>query len=70
LRHRGKRFSRSERGRCGWRRPTSELVLWHAIRGRRLGMQFRRQVPLGGRYIADLAGALALIGAAIAELRR
>jgi cyclase len=32
---------------------TSELVLWQAIRGRRLGVQFRRQVPLGGRYIAD-----------------
>jgi hypothetical protein len=32
---------------------TSEWVLWQAIRGRRLGVQFRRQVPLGGRYIAD-----------------
>ena len=33
--------------------PTSsEQVLWQAIRGRRLGVQFRRQVVLG-RYIAD-----------------
>jgi very-short-patch-repair endonuclease len=33
--------------------PTcSEALLWQAIRGRRLGVQFRRQVPLG-RYIAD-----------------
>ena len=30
----------------------SEQQLWRAIRGRRLGVQFRRQVPLG-RFIAD-----------------
>jgi hypothetical protein len=37
--------------------PTgSEQLLWQAIRGRRLGVQFRRQVPLGGRYIADFFG--------------
>ncbi len=30
----------------------SEAALWRAIRGRRLGVQFRRQVPLG-RFIVD-----------------
>jgi very-short-patch-repair endonuclease len=35
---------------------TSEALLWHAIRGRRLGVQFRRQVPLG-RYIVDFFAA-------------
>ena len=30
----------------------SEQRLWRAIRGRRLGVQFRRQVPLG-RFIVD-----------------
>jgi very-short-patch-repair endonuclease len=30
----------------------SEQRLWSAIRGRRLGVQFRRQVPLG-RFIVD-----------------
>jgi very-short-patch-repair endonuclease len=35
--------------------PTpSEAALWAAIRGRRLGVQFRRQVPIG-RYIVDFA---------------
>ena len=33
----------------------SEQVLWRAIRGKRLGVQFRRQVPLG-RCIAERAG--------------
>jgi very-short-patch-repair endonuclease len=33
--------------------PTgSERRLWQALRGRRLGAQFRRQVPVG-RYIVD-----------------
>ena len=33
--------------------PTaSEERLWSAIRGRQLGVQFRRQVPIG-RYIVD-----------------
>jgi very-short-patch-repair endonuclease len=42
--------------------PTSESVLWQAIRGRRHGLQFRRQVPLGGRYIADfLSSELGLV---------
>ena len=34
--------------------PTStEQLLWAHIRGRRLGVVFRRQVPLLGRLIAD-----------------
>ncbi len=34
--------------------PTaSEELLWAHIRGRRLGVVFRRQVPLLGRFIAD-----------------
>ena len=37
------------------RTPTpSERVLFEAVRGGRLGVGFRRQVPLLGRYIADL----------------
>jgi very-short-patch-repair endonuclease len=31
----------------------SEARLWSALRGRALGVQFRRQVPLAGRYIVD-----------------
>ena len=31
---------------------TSEAVLWEALRGSRLGVGFRRQVPIG-RFIAD-----------------
>ena len=30
-----------------------EQLLWQAIRGRQLGCVFRRQVPIGRRYIAD-----------------
>ena len=34
--------------------PTaSEATLWRHLSGRKLGVAFRRQVPLGGRYIAD-----------------
>jgi len=33
---------------------TSEEALFHALRGRRLGVSFRRQVPLLGRFIVDL----------------
>jgi very-short-patch-repair endonuclease len=34
--------------------PTpSEEVLWQALRGGALGVAFKRQVPLGERYIAD-----------------
>ena len=32
---------------------TPEAVLFEAIRGGKLGVSFRRQVPLAGRYIAD-----------------
>lgn len=41
---------------AGMRRaPTpSEAKLFEAVRGGRLGVSFRRQVPLLGRYIADL----------------
>jgi very-short-patch-repair endonuclease len=31
----------------------SERLLWSALRGCRLGTHFKRQVPVGGRYIAD-----------------
>ena len=33
----------------------SEARLWSAINAGQLGAWFRRQVPLGGRYIADFA---------------
>ena len=40
----------------------SEARLWSALSARRLGAQFRRQVPLAGRYIADFcAPALRLV---------
>ena len=40
----------------------SEALLWEALRRRQLGVQFRRQVPLAGRYIADFyATALRLV---------
>jgi crossover junction endodeoxyribonuclease RuvC len=32
---------------------SSEQLIWARIRGRRLGVVFRRQVPLLGRFIAD-----------------
>jgi len=35
----------------------AEAALWRAIRGRKLGVMFRRQVPLLGRYIADFFAA-------------
>ena len=44
-------------GRAAFMRhaPTaSEARLFQALRGRRLGVAFRRQVPLLGRYIVDL----------------
>lgn len=31
----------------------TECKLWMAIRGRALGVQFRQQVPIGGRFIGD-----------------
>jgi len=34
--------------------PTeSEAALWRLLSGGKLGVSFRRQVPLGGRYIGD-----------------
>jgi very-short-patch-repair endonuclease len=36
-----------------WAPTPSEQLLWARLRGRRLGVVFRRQVPLGGRFIAD-----------------
>jgi very-short-patch-repair endonuclease len=42
---------------CAWtnRREltASEARLWSALSGRKLGVQFRREVPLAGRYIVD-----------------
>ena len=36
------------------RAPTeSEARLWEALRGGKLGVQFRRQMPIDGRYIVD-----------------
>jgi very-short-patch-repair endonuclease len=37
----------------------SEAALWEALRARKLGVQFRRQVPLCGRFIADFYAAAA-----------
>jgi very-short-patch-repair endonuclease len=35
-------------------RPTeSESLLWESIRAKRLGVVFRRQVVIAGKYIAD-----------------
>ncbi len=31
----------------------SEAALWAQLSGRKLGVQFRRQVVVGGRFIAD-----------------
>lgn len=56
--------------------PTSsEERLWRAIRGGQLGAAFRRQVPLGRRYIADFLAPQALLivevdGACHARRRR
>jgi very-short-patch-repair endonuclease len=42
-----------DHARCMCRNPTpSEYVHWQAIRGGRLGVQFRRQVSVG-HYIVD-----------------
>jgi very-short-patch-repair endonuclease len=44
-----------ERAHAMRQAPTStEAVLFAAVRGGRLGVSVRRQVPLLGRYIADL----------------
>jgi len=31
----------------------TEQALWRRLSGNKLGVAFRRQVPIGGRYIAD-----------------
>jgi very-short-patch-repair endonuclease len=44
-----------QRALCMRHSPTlSEARLFEALRGKRLGVSFKRQVPLLGRYIADL----------------
>jgi len=44
----------TERARSMLHAPTSsEVALWLALRGGALGVAFKRQVPLGERYIAD-----------------
>jgi very-short-patch-repair endonuclease len=41
---------------------TSEAALWSKLQANQLGVAFRRQVPLGGRFIADfLAPAVRVI---------
>jgi very-short-patch-repair endonuclease len=59
--------------------PT-EQILWAAIRGRSLGVQFRRQVPIGGAFIGDfVASEIKLVvevdgtwhsGRTVADMRR
>jgi very-short-patch-repair endonuclease len=40
----------------------SEAALWSALKSRQLGVSFRRQVPVAGRFIADfLAPSIKLI---------
>lgn len=53
--NRVQRQLRLEQYACQNRRSLteSEARLWSALRARQLGPQFRRQVPLAGRYIAD-----------------
>jgi very-short-patch-repair endonuclease len=46
-------YAQANRRHATW----SEQVLWNAIRGGALGVTFRRQVPIGGRYIADFYAA-------------
>jgi len=42
---------------CAWANrqelTPSEARLWSALKARQLGVQFRREVPLAGRYIVD-----------------
>jgi very-short-patch-repair endonuclease len=42
-------YARQNRSRL----TESEALLWSALKNRQLGVQFRRQVPLVGRYIVD-----------------
>ena len=59
MRHSRHRIQRSQTTRSQMRHaPTaSEAKLFEALRGGRLGVSFRRQVPLAGRFIADLYAA-------------
>ena len=44
----------AERAHAMRHTPTrSEAALWRLLSGGKLGVSFRRQVPLGGRYVAD-----------------
>jgi len=46
----------AERARAFRGSPTaSESLLWSAIRGNRMGVAFRRQVVIAGKYVADFA---------------
>lgn len=50
------------RARVMRQHPTSsEHVLWQAIRGKRLGVAFRRQVPIGPYIVGLLAPSVCLI---------
>jgi very-short-patch-repair endonuclease len=40
-------------GRMRFAVTSSEQLLWLQLRGKQLGVSFRRQVPLGGRFIVD-----------------
>ena len=43
---------RARKMRCA---PTrTEQILWQALSGNKLGVSFKRQVVVGGRYIVDL----------------
>lgn len=51
---------RTHKNRCA--STPSKQALWHAIRGRALGVQFRRQVPIGAMFIdAFVASELKLV---------
>ncbi|MGC4067432.1 MAG: DUF559 domain-containing protein [Polyangiaceae bacterium] len=46
----------SQRAHAFRHNPTrTEALLWSALRSGQLGVTFRRQVVIGGRYIADFA---------------
>jgi very-short-patch-repair endonuclease len=40
-------------GRMQFEAAASERLLWLHLRGSQLGVSFKRQVPLGGRFIVD-----------------
>ena len=39
--------------RMRFQATSSESRLWRALSGKKLGVSFKRQVPLGGRYVVD-----------------